>query len=871
MRSNFSKHVFLICGLASLLQACGGGGGDGSAPTPPPVAQYTLSGTIRPAADTAVDSDVNDPVAPYQSNDTIADAQPISNPVTLGGYVNRPGAGPGGRSRDAGDGRDIFRVGLLAGQQIDLLIAGDGVRDDLDLGLADLDGNLLDASVGQKRVESLTAPANGDYLVIVTAQSGASSYVLTIGQSLGASVSGMKLSDAFVPGEATMHFRDNGTTQSGGLRARAQALGLTARSRGELTERNRLLGFDDLRRMGVNQASTGAGLPGSFDGFHLANPAEQDKLETLYWIKALNQDPDVVAAMPNYIRRPLFVPNDPLYSFQWHYRQINLPQAWDVSTGADAIVAVIDTGVVISHPDLQGQLVDGYDFVADRNNAGDGDGIDPDPSDPGGQFSSTFHGTHIAGTVAAVTNNGIGGAGVAFGAKVMPLRVVGQFGYGTDYDIEQAVRYAARLPNDSGTVPQRRADVINLSIGGSESSADSQAVYDQARAAGAIVAAAAGNESSSTPSYPAAYPGVIAVSATDLNRALAYYSNYGSWIGVAAPGGNKYQDLNGDGKPDGVLSAGADNSGGQLVYDYPIWQGTSMATPHVAGVIALMKAIAPSLTPQDFANLLASGALTDQPDGSGRSDQFGYGLINAYKAVTVAASLAGRPVNPVPIPTVTPAVLNFGVSLTSQNLTVTNGGGGALTVNSPTEDSGGWLGVAPAQVDANGLGTYTITVKRTGLTEGVYSATLSFSANADPVQVRVTMEVANNPNGGGIGQQYVLLVRSDTGATVTKVAAQRQADGSYTYAIPNVLAGTYRIVAGSDANNDGHICEAGESCGAYPSLDAPVQLEVDRDRSGLDFVSGYPVNLADYQQSAASGKQAAGIQRGELGRLESSR
>ena len=231
-----------------------------------------------------------------------------------------------------------------------------------------------------------------------------------------------------------------------------------------------------------------------------------------------------------------------------------------MTTGANAIVAVIDTGVVLSHPDLQGQLVDGYDFIKDPAVAVDGDGIDPNPDDPGDRFdpsgSSSFHGTHVAGTVAAATNNAVGVAGVAFGAKVMPLRVCGRprslMEGGCDiYDIEQAVLFAAGLANDSGTVPPRRADVINLSLGGDIGSPAEQAIFDQAGAAGVVIVAAAGNlepGQSPYPTYPAAYPGLIGVGAVDINKARAYYSNFGSWVSVVAPGGNTGQDVNGDGQ-----------------------------------------------------------------------------------------------------------------------------------------------------------------------------------------------------------------------------------------------------------------------------------------------------------------------------------
>ncbi|NJM11644.1 MAG: S8 family serine peptidase [Synechococcaceae cyanobacterium SM1_2_3] len=353
----------------------------------------------------------------------------------------------------------------------------------------------------------------------------------------------------------------------------------------------------------------------------------------------------------------------------------------------------------------------------------------------------------------------------------------------------------------------------------------------------------------------------------DINKNLAPYSNFGPTISVAAPGGSTSRDVNGDGKPDGVLSTVATDSGGALVNDYVIWQGTSMATPHMAGVVALMKSVAPSLTPADVANLLSSGALTEDLGTPGKDARFGFGLINAYKAVTAAANTGGNPVNPTPILAINPAALNFGVSLSSQTLSVLNGGGGNLTVNAPTQDSGGWLSVTPTEVNANGLGSYTVTVRREGLVDGVYSATIRFGSNVNAVQVQVIMQVANNLSAGAMGQQFVLLIDPDTGETVADVAAVRQADGSYTYALPNVTAGTYEIYSGTDSNNDQFICDIGESCGAYLTTDAPIPVTVNGDQTGLDFVVGFTVNLADFKSASEEDPRPTGISRNASKRI----
>lgn len=657
MKSKRLQQTLLILGMAGLpLQASIG---DAPLTLSPAAASDAM---FQTAVETALDSDNGtDPDAVFIANDTATTAQALANPVTLTGYVNQPGSGSEGQSRAAGDLVDVYRVNLNAGDRVTLTLAGDGVQDDLDLGLADLDGHLLDASAGQVRVEAVTVKTEGEALVLVGAHRGASRYTLTLGAARGPAAASLRLSDPFVPGEVIVRFKDQAAEPKGGLRALARSLGGFAGREREARQRNTLLNLASLKQTQTGRTPTRTEASSSFPGgFQPADPAAQAKLDTLYEVKTLNLDPEVAVAGLDYIRHILFAPNDPYYKYQWHYTQMNLPQTWDITTGANVIVAVIDTGVALGHPDLQGQLMAGYDFIRNPVNASDGDGIDSNPDDPGDHTnpdgSSSFHGTHVTGTVAAATNNAVGGAGVAFNAKVMPLRVCGKTDCAS-YDIEQAVRFAAGLANDSGTVPARRADVINVSLGGTTPSPTEQSVYSQALAAGVIIVAAAGNEGLNEPNYPAALNGVIAVGAVDSSKDRAPYSNFGSWVSAVAPGGNLAKDVNGDGQKDGVLSTVARDAGGTLTYDYELWQGTSMATPHMAGVMALMKAVAPSLTPATVMNLLTSGALTDDLGTAGKDDQFGYGLINASKAVAAVGGGSGT------FRTINSSLLNFGVNV----------------------------------------------------------------------------------------------------------------------------------------------------------------------------------------------------------------
>jgi serine protease len=305
-------------------------------------------------------------------------------------------------------------------------------------------------------------------------------------------------------------------------------------------------------------------------------------------------------------------PNDPLYYYQWHLTQIGVEKAWTRSEGEGVTVAVIDTGVSYENRDRFHQVPDlaGVDIVSPWNFVDKNDHADDDHG----------HGTHVAGTIAQATNNAVGVAGVAYRARLMPLKVLSANGSGSVGNIAAALRYAA----DHG------AGVANLSLGGRFPSRVLARAVEYAHDHGVVVVCAAGNDGSGRVGFPAAYPGAIAVAATQLDGKTTFYSNWGREIDLAAPGGNTREDANQDGMPDGVVQ----NTiviGDPSRDDYLPFMGTSMASPHVAGVAALVEATGVT-NPDEVERILKDTARL--PDGVQKGDyHYGAGVVDAAAAV----------------------------------------------------------------------------------------------------------------------------------------------------------------------------------------------------------------------------------------------
>jgi serine protease len=405
----------------------------------------------------------------------------------------------------------------------------------------------------------------------------------------------------------------------------------------------------------------------------VALPRALPAAEAAQLVNLVRADADVEHVEVDRHAQPVATPSDPMFASQWNLNDaiggIDALAAWSATTGdAQAPVAILDTGI-LAHPELAGRVITGYDMVASSGFSGDGDGRDPDPTDPGdfvmaaeasdpahplfacSVTNSTWHGTMVAGALGAAANNGIGLAAVNWTNPILDVRVMGKCG-GALSDVADGIRWAAGLPVPNIPSNARPARVVNLSLAGRGPCGPIlQSAVTEAIAQGAVIVAAAGNENGDVADWwPANCNGVVAVVATSKDGSRAFYSNFGERIALGAPGG-------GFGGSIPVLrnsgTAGANAAG----YGYGQQAGSSLAAPHVSGTIALVQAVAPGLNPAEVQALVEA---TARGFPSVAKDQCttatcGAGIVSAAQAVALAAGI-NLPVPPPPPPPPAPTI-----------------------------------------------------------------------------------------------------------------------------------------------------------------------------------------------------------------------
>lgn len=498
---------------------------------------------------------------------------------------------------------------------------------------------------------------------------------------------------------------------------------------------------------------------------------------------AFAQNPNIAYVEPDRVMHALFTPNDTNFGSQWDLTNatggINAPAAWDLagsSPGAGIKVAVIDTGIT-THSDLAGQTVGGYDFISSSTAARDGNGRDSNPADEGDWYganecgsgypaaNSSWHGTHVAGTIAALANNAKGIAGIAYGSKVVPVRVLGKCG-GSVSDIVDAIVWSSGGSVTGVPANANPARVLNLSLGGGGACGSFQSAINTARTNGAIFVVAA----TETTLLQLAGEELLTFwfslpAATTKAGARASYSNYGSTIVISAPGGD---GSGGSGDILSTLNSGTTTPSSET---YAYYAGTSMATPHVAAVAALVMQKNPSLTPDQVKTVLTS---TARPLPGACSGGCGAGILDAYAAVQAAGGGSAN----------VPPVANFGVTTSGLTATFTD----SSTDSDGTIASRSWnFGDSSTSTSTNPSHTYAAA--------GTYSVSLTVTDNSGASNTKTSSVTVS---GGGSGGGNVL----QNGVAATGLSGATNGQLAYTMVVPAGATGLKFVTSGGTGDAD---------------------------------------------------------------------
>ncbi|MFN2359731.1 MAG: S8 family serine peptidase [Marinobacter sp.] len=825
------RIVLSTAGLIScvlLLAGCGGSSG-GSAEEPP-----DLAGVIDIESGTRVDADTADDIRldEAKDNNTAARAQSLPPGATSGGYLSVSRGTYSTGTVDTfsffEDTKDVYVAELSSGDRIaaQVFLSPDQAPAPPDRTLRILkqqEGDLVeivsDSASGNLDSSIITLPDNfesGSYLIEVTTTGGIPfRYVLTLAdQASGSVMNTHYAAPSFMVDEAIVSFEpehDNNTMAAAMSVSERQDLG-----RGAWL----------MRRNGTRNPAA------------MASSRSHDAREdTLEWIRELRDQPGVRSAEPNYLysSQQVSPDDDTFFDRQWNLPLTRAQMAWQAApnVGKSIGIAVMDTGLFSStptsggnwHPDLDanvelipGEIMDYVRGDLDIDEEDDGE-RDRNPSDPGDgkDRSSNFHGTHVAG-IAAAADNSIGIVGMAPSATIYPVRVLGRDGVGSSADLIAALTWAAG---------RSEIDVINFSLGGLGPSDSLKEAIDEAWANGKLIVAAAGNQGTDEPTYPAAYANVIGVGAVDGGSVRASYSNVGESVNVVAPGGDASRDANQDGTADVIISAWGRDDSGTFEPGHAGLQGTSMAAPHVAGVYALMKAES-SITPGEFRNLLRNGALTEEV---GPAFEYGAGLINALAAMD--AALEGS--FPVTLGA-SPSALQFNSAVVSAELEFSVYPEDRTVEITDVTPGADWLKLG--NISADPTQPLAVSVDPSGLEDNKrYTTDLVIAYNPETgtpttLTVPVSLRMGTAADDRDAGRHYILLVSADDERDTIEQVVASASDGQYRFAFDNVEPGEYFLVAGTDIDNNGLICENGEACAEYPVNGLPEKILIGDDPVG---------------------------------------
>jgi len=792
--------------------------------------EFEVYGTAYASKYFVMDGDIpnTDYITNDNSNNSLSGAQSILNPTVVSGYTGH-----------AGDTYDLFVVSTSSNMYVNLDVVDyvSGTKD-LDIYIYNSDGSERDFSYvsgSTEGNETINLPNGGTYVIQVYPVAGSSPYLLTVGQRLTSSQASTGHGD-FAPNEILSYIPFTPRlTQS------SRAEHIARLSTPEIKKRVSDLKLPKavlehtpaLRKIGSEFLINKFKKQLDADLNPVLKMSDKQKIYLSHW-KAM-QRLEEINPMANYelnytVERMANFSADPLYNYQWNLRQINLEAALNAvgQEVKDVAVAVIDSGSPSVNSDAwkaTNFIAGGYDFVASTSN-GDGNGIDNDPTDPDASDATLVsHGVHVATTI-GMKNDGADFNGLA--VKVLPLRVfptAAAGGSGTMYDIKQAVLYAAGLTNDSGIIAPTTTPikVINLSLKGG--GVETCGVYADVVAQGITVVAAAGNDENEYPglvSYPASCPNVISVGAINSLDQRASYSQRNAWVDIAAPGGSYAFDADADGYVDLVRAWGNNTEDRGL-------QGTSMASPHVAGAIALMYAIDNNMSPSTVNSYLQAGFLTDDIGASGYDSSFGYGRLNVAKAIENTLSNIGDTTTT--FFSLGASYLDFGDSTTQLSMTLSKVGNANLSVTSLSADDASGLSYS-SSVDSNGAGTYTIYIDRSEIPNGVFQNRLYFNlSNSSQVSLSVYYQVGGARSRANLGKVFVGLYNSDDSLAASGSLTM---DGSLSFVANDIVDGEYYFLVSTDNDADGYVCDFGEFCARYSDAEGAKTFTV----SGSDISGG---------------------------------
>ncbi|MDA0345396.1 MAG: S8 family serine peptidase [Proteobacteria bacterium] len=821
------------------------------------VKTFKISGTINSLAFSDLDGDVPNPSLPVVANNLEPlGVQEILNPTQLIGHLSYDS------SLSSNDDWDLYTLKLVGGQYASLEIAdwdeNDPSLNDLDLYILDSSGEIFRTSTGSDWYETVTLPSEGTFYIAVNAYAGKSKYVLTIGSiyqgfqlSNYSSEVGIESDQILIAPKKDNDFNE---------------LFKNERFNGLDIDKNSFFNFKN--NQSLSRDSNIFEINNSDSELRRAQNSLKSRLRDSFVIATEKQIEDIVfrkyvsllnSSFKNFYIEPVFknmshtfVPAD-LFNYQWDLLAINTPEAVNaVGSQTNNTVAVLDTGSpsINSYAYTNTDYVDGgYDF------------IDND-SDPTGPVSDN-HGAHVAGTIAA--------KGVINGmnAKVLPIKVLGSNGGSEGESILNGLKYSGGEENSSGisySSSQFPIAAVNMSLGGCYTSEyQCNEISNFIARTNIPVVVASGNcrcngvfseNYCPVATSPAQCEGVVRVAATDFENKRSYYSSYDQTVDIAAPGGDTSVDKNADGYPDGILSYSGDG-------DLDFWQGTSMAAPHVAGAIALMKAVNPQLTPTDIDNMIIEGKMTDDIDAVGKDEYTGYGLLNVAKAVDEASRFeAGSPIKDSVI--VSPTQLSYAFTNDALDVTIKKIGDGDLSITGIYADQvDGVFYSAPGENLP--FGTYTFSIDREFYDTGSYQNTFYFGLSDGTFsRIQASFAVGDPRELPNLGSVYVLLYDHDADTVIDSKEIDISS-GSANYEFANLESTkNYRISVGSDIDNDNFIGQWGEVFDSIPSYNDPEResFQVDQDLSGVNL-SLTPISAISF-----NALEAADISFNEISKLD---